>query len=281
MTTPELPYRLGLPAWAFPAWRGRYFEAQPSALAGYASVFNTVEGNTTFYQVPAKDTVAAWREAVQGTDFRFCFKLPRTVTHDRSPDFSDLERFLSAVEPLADHVGPLLLQFPARVGPEQLDELQKLLTRLPAGFDKVLEFRHPRLFSEPELVDDLLQEFGCGRVVLDTRPIYAGDRRHPEVIEALHEKPDLPVLQAVYNRLEFVRLVLHPDRLEEGRYIDEWADRIAMRIGQGVSAWMMIHCPNNLHCPEMARAFHAALGRRLDGLPPLPPWPVPQQATLL
>ena len=33
-----LPYRIGLPAWAFPGWKDRYFPARPSALAGYARV---------------------------------------------------------------------------------------------------------------------------------------------------------------------------------------------------------------------------------------------------
>jgi len=282
MTHTAAHYRLGLPAWAFPGWRGRYFDPQSSALAGYASVFNAVEGNTTFYRVPGKATVAAWRDAVQGRDFRFCFKLPRTVTHERRPDFGDLGRFLDAVEPLGDYLGPLLLQFPATYGPGQVADLRNLLQRLPVDFAKVLELRHPRFFTEPELIDGLLEEFGCGRVTLDTRPIYEGDRRHPEVLEALHEKPDVPVLPDTYNGLEFVRLVLHPDQKDTARYVEGWADRLADRIGRGASAWMMIHCPNNLYCPDMAHSFHEALRRRMaDRLAALPPWPVPQQSALL
>ena len=60
----SLPYRLGLPAWAFAGWRGRYFTARPSQLASYARVFNAVEGNTTFYRTPDAATVTRWREAV-------------------------------------------------------------------------------------------------------------------------------------------------------------------------------------------------------------------------
>jgi len=282
MTKTAAPYRLGLPAWAFPGWRGRYFDAQRPALAEYASVFNAVEGNTTFYRVPGRNTVAAWRDAVQGRDFRFCFKLPRTVTHERRPDVDDLGRFLDAVDPLGDHLGPLLLQFPATYGPEQVDDLRSLLQRLPGSLDKVLELRHPRFFAEPELIEAVLDEFACGRVVLDTRPIYEGDRQHPEVLEAMHEKPDVPVLPATYNGLEFVRLVLHPDQKFTGSYVEEWAGRLADRIGNGASAWMMIHCPNNLYCPDMARGFHEALQRRMAGrLAALPPWPVPQQSVLL
>ena len=123
----SLPYRLGLPAWAFAGWRGRYFTDRPSQLASYARVFNAVEGNTTFYRTPDAATVTRWREAVTATDFRFCFKLPRTVTHERTPDLAELDRFLKAIAPMGQHLGPLLLQFPASVGPQPLALLERIV----------------------------------------------------------------------------------------------------------------------------------------------------------
>ncbi len=83
-------YHLGLPAWAFPGWRDDCFPAKPSQLVNYAKVFNTVEGNTTFYGIPDSGTVDRWRADVAGTDFKFCFKLPQTVTHERNPNWQDL-----------------------------------------------------------------------------------------------------------------------------------------------------------------------------------------------
>ena len=89
----------------------------------------------------------------------------------------------------------------------------------------------------------------------------------------------------VYKRqgLAFVRLVLHPGRRDNQRYFDEWAARLERWLEEGVDAWMMIHCPNNLHCPELAIAFHETLRRRLAGGAPgcLPAWPVPEQGSLL
>jgi hypothetical protein len=45
----------------------------------------------------------------------------------------------------------------------------------------------------------------------------------------------------------------------------------------------MIHCPNNLHCPDLARQFQESLRQtpRAAGLAPLPAWPVPEQGHLL
>jgi uncharacterized protein YecE (DUF72 family) len=275
-------YRLGLPAWAFPGWRDRYFPARPSPLGGYARVFDAVEGNTTFYRVPDEETVRGWAAAVAGSDFEFCFKVPRTVTHERQPDVADLRRFLASIEPLQGHLGPLLVQLPARVGPAELPVVDALLASLPRTIDKVLEVRHPEFFARPGLLEPLLEEHGCGRVMMDSRPLYEGNREHPEVLEALHEKPDLPIIPEVYGGIAFLRLVLHPDRLDNQRYVDEWASRTVDWLAAGHRVYVMIHCPNNLHCPELAVQFHETLRRCGGGAGagPLPPWPVPSQQTL-
>lgn len=205
----ELPYRIGLPAWAFPGWRGRYFRSNQPALADYARVFNTVEGNTTFYRVPDQKTVACWAEAVDGTNFKFCWKLPREVTHQARPDLDILEYFLTRIAPLGLHNGPLLIQFPDTTGPAELQTVRRILDALPNDRRHALEVRHPAFFSTPELLDDLIAEFNLGRVCMDTRALFQGDLSHPEVRSARHEKPEVPVLPSLESGLEFVRLVLH------------------------------------------------------------------------
>lgn len=274
-------YFLGLPAWAFPGWKDRYFTDKPSRLANYARVFDTVEGNTTFYSVPDAETVLRWRDSVQDAGFRFCFKLPRDVTHERQPDLAELQRFLRAIAPLENALGPLLVQFPAGMGPEDLERVAPIFETLaPRRF--VVEVRHPAFFKEPELLEAVLERYSAGRVVLDSRPLFEGDRTHPELLDALHEKPDVPVRPVVYNDLAFVRLILHPDLDSNRHYIDEWAVHVAGYLAAGIETYMMIHCPNNLHCPALARDFH----RRLMGQPgidlePLAPWPLPEQLSLV
>jgi uncharacterized protein YecE (DUF72 family) len=276
-------YRLGLPAWAFAGWRGRYFDNRPTSLASYARVFNTVEGNTSFYRVPDSDSLRRWRESLAGRDFKLCFKLPREVTHETRCDRAALRQFLSAVEALREWLGPLLVQLPARVGPASLEEIARLLEALPADWPAVLEVRHPQFFARPEILAPLLTRFSIGRVMLDSRPLYRGDRAHPEVRAALHEKPDLPVLDQVYNGVAFVRLVLHPDLDSNGEYLQFWARRVAHWLARGDEVFMMIHCPNNLHCPPLAERFHQLLraGNPGLGLAPLPGWPIPQQPSLI
>ncbi|MCC5884938.1 MAG: DUF72 domain-containing protein [Gammaproteobacteria bacterium] len=277
-----MPFRLGLPAWAFPGWRGRYFEARPSPLASYARVFDVVEGNTTFHAIPDPATVAGWREAVATTDFRFCFKLPKTVTHAKRPAWDDLWHLLDVLAPLSPWLGPLLLQFPARVGPDQLPWLQRFFEMLPREHRYLLELRHPAFFPRSDALEELAGKFGLGAVTLDSRGLYAGPADHPEVAGALHEKPNLPVSPKVRANLACVRLVLHPDWREPQPYLDFWADQVAAWLRSEVEVIVTLHCPNNLHCPEFAALFHRALRARLgeDVLPQLAPWPVAAQPAL-
>lgn len=275
----RLPYFLGLPAWAFAGWRDRYFVDHPSRLSSYAAVFNAVEGNTTFYSTPAEATIRRWLADVPG-HFRFCFKLPRRVTHEHRPDLGDLRRFLEAVRPLGDVLGPLLVQLPASVDAIAIERLEPVFEAIAGRHAFVIEVRHRVFFSEPELLEPWLERYGAGRVMLDSRPIYEGDRTHPEVLDALHEKPDVPVLDSVYGDTPFVRLILHPDLVSNEPYLDAWAERTAGWIGAGLLPWVMIHCPNNLHCPPLALDFHERVRRRTD-MPALPRWPVPEQPRLL
>jgi uncharacterized protein YecE (DUF72 family) len=277
---PESNFFLGLPAWAFPGWSGEYFPATGSALAHYARVFNTVEGNTTFYRVPEAHSVARWRETVAGTDFRFSFKLPRSITHERRPAWGDLSQFLSVIEPLGDHLGPFLVQVPATLGPDALQHLETLFSKLPDDYGYALEVRHPDFFSRPALLEPLLERSGAGRVMFDSRPIFSEDSQHPEVLAARHKKPDVPLLDRVYNGLVYARVVLHPEPRHNGPYVEQWLRRCETYLASGHNVYFMMHCPNNQHCPEFAAGFHQRLRETVPTLAPLPPWPVPRQAGL-
>src|SRR6476646_9068009 len=99
-------YCLRCPGWGYKNWIGRLFPAgtkHTDFLARYAEVFNTVEGNTTFYALPTADVVARWRDQVPPS-FRFCFKFPREVTHDKLlvDALYEVATFIDRVEPLGE-----------------------------------------------------------------------------------------------------------------------------------------------------------------------------------
>lgn len=277
----SLAYRLGLPAWAFSGWSGCYWDGRPSPLAGYSQVFNAVEGNTTFYRTPDAQTVEGWRKTLAGRDFQFSFKLPRTFTHEATCDLALLREFLRTLAPLDEHLGPWLVQFPAWTGPADLTRIERILAELTNFGSSVLEVRHPQFFTEPERLDSLIKEFPVSRLSLDTRALYAGDMNHPEVRSARHHKPDLPVTPHADHGLVYVRMVLHPDPQTNAVSLDYWARYCAEALDAGHTVWVMIHCPNNQHCPPYARDFHQRLSVRCAKAGIMPSWPMPEQATLL
>lgn len=296
MTPNDLPYRLGLPLWANPAWKGRYFDATPSMLASYARVFNAVEGNTTFHAVPTRETASSWQRALDGGDCRVCFKLPKTVTHVPAPSRDDLARFIDVIGMLGENLGPLLLQFSDEIGPREIVHFKPVFEMLEAEWPlrrrngspmAVVEVRHRAFFAEPGQTPPselslLLERYGFGRAMLDTRALYQGDRTHPDVVGARHHKPDVPLFDPVHAAMAFIRLVLHPDGVSNERWIDDWAARAARLIAAGTELYLMVHCPNNDLCPTFAARLHERLRARVGAasLPPLPSWPVPQQSEL-
>ena len=287
--TPAAPraLRLGLPAWAFAPWRGPYFPREAPPLASYARVFDTAEGNITFYTLPDEKTVARWCELLAGSDFRFCFKLPRAVTHGGlAREQATLRALFTRLEPLGEHCGPFMVQLPARIGPGELHELDALLAVLPRAHRFAVEVRNGALFRAPGALFELLDRHGCGRVLLDTRPVYGNAPAHPDLVAVAHEKPDLPVLWEGPEALRIVRFIGHPLLAHDAAYMREWGERLrAWLVPAGAATpesrevHVMVHCPNDVHAPPIARAMHEALRTALAGvlpLPALPEWPVPQ-----
>jgi len=266
---PLARYTLGCPFWSFKAWNGSLYsrDARPEdRLRQYARVFNTVEGNTTFWSVPSARSVARWGEAVPA-DFRFCLKLPREITHERMlrDAQAPLTGFLKAVEPLGEKLGSFLVQLPPGLGPRELAELEAFLDQLPRDFSWAVELRHRAFFEDEELADhcdELLAERGYDRVMMDTRALRSGDPSHPEVLAALHKKPDLPLRPDPIGRRPMVRFVGHPHVATNDAYLAEWATRIAHWIDEGREPIFFVHTASNLSTPAVARDLH----RRVSAL---------------
>ena len=128
--------RIGCSGWSYQHWRRRL----PGGLAHrrwlehYATLFDTVEVNATFYRLPRRDAVAAWVETVP-EEFVFAVKASRYLTHVRRPARPRAwGRFYASIEPLAlsPKLGPILWQLPETFHRDD-DRLAQALNRLPPG----------------------------------------------------------------------------------------------------------------------------------------------------
>ncbi|MGH7457110.1 MAG: DUF72 domain-containing protein, partial [bacterium] len=215
----KLQYYLGCPIWSNKQWVGELFtaDAKPTDfLRQYASVFNTVEGNTTFYALPKPASVRRWREETP-PHFKFCFKFPKTISHQlRLQDAGqETQIFLNRLAPLAERLGPFFLQLPPSFDFKELLMLESFLKALPREFSYAVEARHPDFFNAmaaEEKFNDLLQSLNVGRVVFDTRGLHAAEVPEDDfyTLDAKRRKPKVPVRFLATNQSPFVRFVGHP-----------------------------------------------------------------------
>ena len=281
-------FYLGCAVWSFKGWVGEFFppHSRPADfLRLYSQRLTAVEGNTTFYAVPNRETIDRWvAETPRG--FRFCPKLPRALTHQRvlRPAIADARRFLALMQGLGDRLGPIFAQLPPQYGPASLDDLKEFLLNWPHSEAPLgLEVRHPEWFKEPHasVLSSLLERLGVGRVLLDSRPIYGGPD-DPQ-IGSERRKPKLPLQPTLTASFSLIRFISHPERTVNQSYLEEWTCRVAQWLRQGTQIYFFVHCPMETWSPGTARWFQHMLEERKVPVPPLP-WDslmtTPKQLTL-
>jgi uncharacterized protein YecE (DUF72 family) len=163
------PVRIGCSGWNYGHWRERvYPKGLPPRrwLEYYATLFDTVEVNTTFYRLPTRSAVAGWVEQTPKS-FLFTVKASRYLTHiKRLTDMeSGVARFYERIEPLVQSgkLGPVLWQLPATFRRND-ERLESALEHLPQG-RHCFEFRHESWFEDD--VYALLRQRGVALVIGD------------------------------------------------------------------------------------------------------------------
>ena len=122
-------------------------------LQRYASVFPTLELNTTFYRLTTAVAAARWRDATP-PGFVFTAKGSRYITHMKKlkDPAAALERFFAPLEPLRPKLAVVLWQLPPRFDVDALPRLDAFLAALPPGLRYAVEFREPSWYL-PETCD--------------------------------------------------------------------------------------------------------------------------------
>ncbi len=137
---------LGTIGWSYNFWKGKFYPnktASKDYLFYYATQFNTVEVDSTFYRNPNLQTVENWKQQTPD-GFRFSLKFPRMITHVKMLRDCQYETsfFLEKVGLLGEKLGALLLQFPPNFGVERLPDLKAFLQKLPSQHRYVVEVRN-------------------------------------------------------------------------------------------------------------------------------------------
>ncbi len=289
----DVTYFLGCPIWACSRWQGNLYTRHARRdewLNQYATVFPTVEGNSTFYGLPSHDTVKKWMDSTI-EPFHFVLKFPRTISHERRLQNSEAEteEFLQILQILkgGDRLGPAFLQLPGGFSPHHLDDLARYLESLPPEYPYAVEVRHLDFFDKgtnERALQQVLHDLQVDRVIFDSRPLFSADAEDDYERQSRERKPQLPVHRTATGRRPIIRLVGRNNVARVMPWIHEWAPVVAEWIIAGLTPYVFTHAPDDLYAPQLARMFHDELRRHTNRVPPLPDWPgesEPQQARQL
>ncbi|MCD9500832.1 DUF72 domain-containing protein [Photobacterium phosphoreum] len=277
------PLRLGLTQWSHNHWiNSLYGKGCKSGdrLAHYAEVFNSVEGNTTFYATPSMTTVQKWHDATPD-HFRFTFKLPQAITHQQQLRHCDqaVADFLSTMQVLEPKTGMWKIQLPAQFGPDVLPVLAQFLDRLPSHLTTGVEVRHPEFFTKgaaEQALNRLLIEKNSNRIIMDSRPLFSAQPTTPAIIEAQRKKPRLPVHAIATANNPVIRFIGHPNDSYNAPFFNNWLQRIPLWLAEGKQPYLFIHSPDNNHAPESAIRLYHRLQQHLAATITLPDLAKPQ-----
>ncbi|MEV0427301.1 DUF72 domain-containing protein [Micromonospora sp. NPDC050495] len=268
--------------WTHRSWSGRFLPHPLPAherLRAYAGWCTAVEGNTTFYATPPRETVASWAGQTD-PDFRFVLKLPRTVTHERrlTGADEDLREFLAVIEPLGPRAHALWIQLPGSFGPGDVPALTRFLRGLPTAHRYAVELRHPAFFTDPRAartVEEALGAVGAEWIPFDTTAFFRTPPTSDAEREAWTRKPRTALRTRALTDRPIVRYLGRDDPARTVEGWQPWLDVVTGWLREGRSPTVFVHTPDNADAPELARRFHAEVRARLPEVAPLPePAPV-------
>lgn len=278
--------RIGLPMWALPEWQHGFFSSDAGSadfLKQYASVFSAVEGNTTFYGIPSEASVLAWQKAIS-PGFRFCFKMPKSITHDAKLQRCDalLAAFIERIKPLKDCMGPLMIQLPPSFSGRDLPHLESFIKKLPMIFHYAVEPRHSDFFEGgvyQQAFQQLLAKYRIEQVIFDSRALFACDDDHASVVDAKAKKPNFPVPEIAVQKHVILRFVGGSNADDNAAYFADYVKKVHHWLSTGKHVYLLLHMPDNAYAPGLAKLLYAQLQEEMPGLADLPLWPAERESS--
>lgn len=242
--------RFGTQGWVYPAWRGVFYPeglAPKRELSYYATRFDAVEVDSTFYAIPPRERVERWRDATPA-GFVFSLKFPKSITHEKELVGAEEEadRLVERARLLGERLGPLVLQFRPGFKAEKFDDLARFVERLPRDLSLAAEFRHRSWYREETY--SLLRQKGIAFVLTDHRFVPRVDEATaPFVYVRLLGDHDAPLP-------DFSRV--RADRTEDLR---AWAERLRAQLAAGRKMFVFTNNHYEGHSPATAERLRALL----------------------
>jgi uncharacterized protein YecE (DUF72 family) len=231
----------------YPDWAGRFYPTdrpQREWLSHYASQFDTVEVNSTFYRLPSARTVEGWASAAPA-NFTFALKLGAFGSHRMKLRDAEswLPNHLERAQLLGPKLGPTLVQLPPRWR-QDVERLDEFLSAAPTSMRWAVELRERSWLRDS--VYDVLRRHGAALCVHDLLPGHHWVRTASWTYVRFHG-PDAPEQP---NRGRY-----------GGRRLWRIADRLASWRDEGCDIYAYFNNDQHGHAVDDARWLAARLRR--------------------
>lgn len=219
-------------------------------LAYYASQFNSIELNATFYRFFPPEQFTNWAQKVP-KGFHFSPKVTQDISHFKRLLGTEamVEGYAEAVRELGDRLGPVFLQMHENFAPKELPRVIDFLAGWPKDVRLAVEFRHTDWYNNAAVADQLyllLAKHKAMNIITDS----AGRR------DLLHMRLTTPSA--------FVRYVGANDPKSDRSRLDEWVKRLKTWTEAGIEyIHFFVHQNHELESPLLAAEFIRKLNKAL------------------
>ena len=163
---------IGCAKWNKTDLKGFYPKGTKDELIYYATQFNSIELNATFYGMPTGEQVQTWKEKTP-EDFKFFPKITNTVSHFRRLlNITDIvTQFASAVLNFDEKLGMVFLQLHDNFKPKDYERLEKFVQDWPKEVPLAIELRNTEWFTDEEIFNTVCELFEMNNItniIVDT-----------------------------------------------------------------------------------------------------------------
>jgi uncharacterized protein YecE (DUF72 family) len=241
---------VGCAKWNRQELKNFYPRGTKDELEYYATQFNSIELNATFYRNFPEEQVKTWCEKVPD-DFRFFPKVYQDISHRKWLNNIEgpVEEYLNSIIHFGDKLGTVFLQMRGNFSPKHFERMADFVERWPDEIPLAVELRHPEWFHEENVANELyklFEENNIANVIVDT----AGRR------DLLHMR--------LTNNEAFIRYVGSNHKTDYTR-LDEWVKRLKLWTDQGLkNIHFFVHQNDEQESPVLAAHFIKKINESLE-----------------
>lgn len=240
---------IGCAKWNRQDLKGFYPRGTKDELTYYATQFNSIELNATFYKVFPEQTVKNWFNKTPD-DFRFFPKVSQAISQFRRLRNVEhnLEQYIYSIEKLEHKLEMCFLQMHPTFKPKDFDAVENFIKIWPKRIPLAVEFRHTDWYNYETVANELFHLFEENNIsnnITDT----AGRR------DLMHMR--------LTNTSAFIRYNGANHETDYSR-LDDWIERLITWIELGIeNIYFFVHQNLEQASPLLSAYLIEKLNERL------------------